>query len=323
MKFDVIAFGSVTVDTFLTSSEFKIIENEAAFKGAAICEAFGAKIEIDKRVICGGGGGGNVVVGLSRLGLNASLVAKMGNDFFSEMIITELKDGSVCVDQLVQEEGETDAGVVLVSGTGGRTILIYRGKTKLEEKDIKLDDLSSSWFHIASLEGNLDLVNSLINIGEGKNTKVCWNPGKKELESKKAIFEILPKVEILVLNQQEAEDLFEMKMEDLGFWDKAMALPVKMFFLTQGKKGAFLVVPAEKKKIHASAFSFSSIEDTGAGDAFCSGIIAASFYQKTPKETLLWGLANGAGVVRQFGAKEGLMTKEEIEKVVSQESDKS
>lgn len=318
MKTDVIAFGSITVDTFLTSSEFKIVKNEDISGGVAICEAIGAKIEIDKRMICGGGGGGNSAVGLSRLGLKASLVAKMGNDFFSEMIIAELKKDGVFLDQLVQEEGETDAGVVLVSGTGGRTILIYRGKTKLEENDINIANLFSSWFHIASLEGNLSLVKKLTETARRNSAKVCWNPGKKELENRKAIFEILPGVEILVLNQQETEDLFETKIENSNFWDRAMALPVKMFFLTQGKKGAFLVIPGEKKKIYFPAFSASSVEDTGAGDAFCSGVIAACFYEKTPKEALLWGLANGAGAVCQFGSKAGLMTRSEIEKVVKQ-----
>ena len=224
MKVDATTFGSITVDTFLTSAEFKVVKRGGEM---AICQVYGSKIEIEKRVVCGGGGGGNSAVGLSRLGLNTSLVAKMGNDFFSEMIIAELKKNSVFIDQLVQEEGETDAGVVLVSSTGGRTILIYRGKTKLEENDIDISSLSSSWFHVASLEGNLGLLKKLTEIAKSNGTKVCWNPGKKELENRKAVFEILADVEILVLNQQEAEDLLEIKIENLIFWDKVMALPVK------------------------------------------------------------------------------------------------
>ncbi len=318
MKTDAITFGSITVDTFLTSSEFKIVKNEDISGGVAICEAIGAKIEIDKRVICGGGGGGNSAVGLSRLGLKTSLAAKMGDDFFSGMIIAELKKDEVFLDQLVQEEGETDAAVVLVSGQGGRTILIYRGKTKLEKSDIDMNNLSSSWFHIASLEGNLDLVKELIKATKNSGAKVCWNPGKKELENRKAIFEILLGVEILVLNQQETENLLGMKMDNSSFWPKVMGLPVKMFFLTQGKKGAFMVMPKEKKKLYAPAFSATSIEDTGAGDAFCCGVVAACFYEKSPKEALFWGLANGAGAVSRFGAKAGLLTKKEIEKAVKQ-----
>jgi ribokinase len=317
VKTDVITFGSVTVDTILSSKEFKLMKSR---DDMVICERFGAKLEIEKRVVCGGGGGGNTAVGLSRLGLSTALVAKMGDDFFSEMILTELRKNKVNIDNLIQEKGETDSAVILVAKSGGRTVLISRGKTRLEWKDIDKSKLSSRWFHVASLEGNLSLAKNLFAVAVKNDSKVCWNPGKIELKNKKEIKTLLSDVEILVLNQQETEQLLERKMTESSFWEKVMDLPAKMFFLTQGKKGAFLIIPNRKEKYFFPAFSTTSIEDTGAGDGFCSGVIAARIYQKTAKEALFWGLANGAGAVSHFGAKAGLMTRPEIEKVLIEKS---
>jgi len=155
----------------------------------------------------------------------------------------------------------------------------------------------------------------------GKNdTKICWNPGKTELKNRAEIKALLANVEILVLNQQEAEELLAEEMTGDSFWEKVMDLPVKMFFITQGSKGAFLVIPDQKQKYFSPAFSTTSVEDTGAGDGFCSGVVAARFYQKTPKQALLWGLANGAGAVSHFGAKAGLMTRLELEKFLIEKS---
>jgi sugar/nucleoside kinase (ribokinase family) len=55
-----------------------------------------------------------------------------------------------------------------------------------------------------------------------------------------------------------------------------------------------------------------AVEETGAGDAFGSGLVAALIQGKEIEEAIEWGKRQAAKVVQYMGAKRGLMTLEEI-----------
>ena len=164
MKFDVISFGSAILDVFLTSPDIKVIKSDQFFTGKAIAVPYGTKSEVDRLVICSGGGGTNTAVGFSRLGLKAAVVARCGWDFAGKIVRKEIKKEGVDDCFLVQLEGEqTDYSTFLVAPDGNRTILVYRGGTRLEKSVIDFKNLNSSWFYVSSLEGNLDLLADLVS----------------------------------------------------------------------------------------------------------------------------------------------------------------
>jgi sugar/nucleoside kinase (ribokinase family) len=79
----------------------------------------------------------------------------------------------------------------------------------------------------------------------------------------------------------------------------------KLVAVTAGKHGASLI--AGKKQWNAPALQVDSVEETGAGDAFGSGILAGLIQGLKPEEALRMGIANGAAVTTQFGPKAGLL----------------
>jgi fructokinase len=86
----------------------------------------------------------------------------------------------------------------------------------------------------------------------------------------------------------------------------------KKIALTDGMRGAWGYDGAEM--LHAlSRVPEQGVDTTGAGDAFGSGFLAAEISGKSLAESLQWGMANGASVVRHYGAIEGLLRREEIE----------
>ena len=76
--------------------------------------------------------------------------------------------------------------------------------------------------------------------------------------------------------------------------------------LLDGKRGASVVV--NRRWLKMDGFPVTSIDDTGAGDAFGSGFVAALIHGKDVNEAIDWGRKQAANVVKFIGAKKGLMT---------------
>ncbi len=314
MKFDTISFGSAVLDAFVTSPDIKVIKSDQFFTGKAIAVPYGAKSEVERLIFCSGGGGTNTAVGFSRLGLKAAVVARCGWDFAGKIIRQEIKKERVDDHFLVQVEGEeTDYSTVLVAPDGGRTILVYRGGTRLEKPVIDFENLNAFWFYLSSLEGNLDLVKELTVYAKKNHIKIVVNPGQKELKQEKKLLEIAQNFDVLIVNREEASQLLGLTMVDEKVFDKmGLALPKTMAVVTEGINGAQVCVPG-KGKLIIDGSKVKVIEATGAGDGFGVGLIAGLVKGWPLEKALKLGVFNGASAVTQFGAKAGLIKEKEID----------
>ena len=59
---------------------------------------------------------------------------------------------------------------------------------------------------------------------------------------------------------------------------------------------------------------------TGAGDAYGTGVVAAFCYGKSLAEAMRWGAANGASVVEQIGPQAGLLTYDQMQEKLKENS---
>lgn len=314
MKFDTISFGSAVLDAFVMAPDLKVIKSDQFFTGKAIAAPYGVKAEVERLEICSGGGGTNTAVGFSRLGLKAAVVARCGWDFAGKIVRQEIKKEGIDDRFLVQVEGEqTDYSTVLVAPDGNRTILVYRGGTRLEKSLINFKELNAFWFYLSSLEGNLDLVKELTNYAKKNHIKIAVNPGRKELAQKKKLLKIAHDFDVLIINREEAAQLLGMTIVDEKVFDKmCLVLPKVMVVVTDGPNGAHVCVPG-KGKLVIDGFKMKIVEATGAGDGFGSGFIAGLAKNWQLKKALKLGVANGASAVTQFGAKAGLIKEKEID----------
>jgi len=324
MKFDTISFGSAVLDAFVMAPDFKVIKSSEFFTKKAIAVPYGTKSEVERLVICSGGGGTNTAVGFARLGLKAAVVARCGWDFAGKIVRQEIKKEGVDDRFLVQIEGEeTDYSTILVAPDGGRTILVYRGGTRLEKSMIDFKNLNAFWFYLSSLEGNLDLVEALTKHAKKNHIKIAVNPGKKELAQKKKLLEIAQDFDVFIVNREEAAQLLGLTIVDEKIFDKmCLALPKVMAVVTEGVKGAHVCLPAEtsvkagvpkKGKLIIDGLKMKMVEATGAGDGFSAGLIAGLAKGWQLEKALRLGVANGASAVTQIGAKKGLIKEKEID----------
>ncbi len=286
MNFDVACFGSAFVDVYLGSTEFKKV-------GSALCEVYGGKIDVAKMVMTTGGGATNTAVGFERLGLQTAAVCCVGRDDWGLFVRKELRREGVSPLYVQQADAPTSYSTILVADDGGRTALVYRGASnQLSGSKVEWNKLDPRWFYVSSLGGNFNLLSQIIRQAQKQGIKVALNPGSQEIRAREKLRQFLPHVEVLLLNRTEAEALGKITGP-------------KIICVTEGKKGAELIVA--RKKFRLPAVKVKTIEETGAGDAFASGFVAGIINGLKPETALKMGLANGAAVTREFGPKAGLL----------------
>ncbi|HUS59788.1 MAG TPA: carbohydrate kinase family protein [Nevskiaceae bacterium] len=305
--FDVISIGSATLDVFIKSSDLKLLKTDEVFTGEAIIAPYGAKCEVEKLVITSGGGGTNTAVGFARLGVKAAVLARCGWDFAGRMIRKELKKEKADDSLLIQIEGDqTDYSTILIGPDGGRSILVYRGGTKLEKSVIDFSKLKTRWFYISSLEGNLDLLNELVAFAKKNKIKVAINPGRREIGKRQELLPILEKVDVLIVNREEAAKLVDEEFFDLKLFKKAALVSQGIVVVTKGAEGVYLF-DSKDNLLVSDGFKVEMVDATGAGDGFGCGFVAGLVKGWKLEDALKLGISNGAAAVTEIGAKTGLL----------------
>jgi ribokinase len=312
-NFDVISLGTATLDVFLRSPEMEI---EREHDGKDICVRYGAKLEVSEIHFETGGGGTNTAVTFARQGLKTAVAAQIGKDFAGARVVADLKKDGVATGFLdIKKEIFTDYSTILWASDGGRTILIYRGKTRLEEEGIAWDKLRAHWFYVSSLEGNLEILKKIIkNATSRYQSKIAWNPGNRELAEKKELENLLPAVTVLNLNKEEMMKLLGTREEDIKkILKKAQVLPCPLIVITDDRRGAYLWERASQTWWHAGIFEEAPrFESTGAGDSFGSGLVAGLIKGHSLTDCLYLATANASSVVTKVGAKKGILRESDL-----------
>lgn len=314
MDYDVICVGSVLLDIYLKSGAF---EKETGVRGEPVmCIEYGGKTEANEVEVTSGGGGSNNAVAFARKGFTTALIAEMGTDLVAATIKEELRREGVDLSMLVEEANEeTGISSILVAPDGGRSVAVYRGASKmLTKEDVRWDEVRAGWLYLSSLGGEMALLEGLIGHAKAKGIKIVVNPGAGELEKIGAwggefLFE---GTEVLLLNREEAEKLYAVTLTDELWASEWRPRGGKYVVITDGRNGGRVYY--ENQKYVYEPTVVAAVEETGAGDAFGSGLTAALMLGKPIEVAVEWGKKQAASVVSYMGAKRGLLTREQIEK---------
>jgi ribokinase len=313
--FDVITFGSATLDVFLRSKEFEV-DTVSGVKD--ICVRYGAKLEVDEIFFEIGGGATNAAFTFARQGLKTACISQIGKDFSGDKVYKDLTTEGINTDLLdIKKEITTDYGTIIWAGDGGRTVLIYRGNTRLEVGDVLWDKIESRWFYVGSLEGNLEIVERLANrLQTTDYGKITFNPGKRELQQRERLLTLLPKITLLNVNKEEMEQLLQVQSSKLkvqSLLKLAQELPCKYIAITDDLRGSYVWDRDSQQWWHAGIFEdMPRYETTGAGDAYGSGLVTGLIKGLEIKDCLFLAAANASSVVSKVGAKKGILYIDEI-----------
>ncbi len=314
MKYDIITFGSATRDTFLRlkKENYRIVEDELLSK-KDICFSLGSKIFIEDLRVASGGGGTNTACTFSKQGFKVAYCGKVGEDKRGEAVIGALK--KFRVDTIFVKKDKkylTAYSAILSLPHEERTILIYRGACHfMKKEDIPWEKIKETkWFYLAPLSEKSALIfPTLVEFARKNKIKIVSNPGSGQINLPKEILNsTLEKIDILILNREEASLLTKIQSkDDKDFIKKLWSVTPAIIVITKGKEGS--VVSDGKYIYRAGVPSVLPFEKTGAGDAFGSGFLSGLLEKNSIEYAIQLATANATSCIQKIGAKNGLLKK--------------
>jgi sugar/nucleoside kinase (ribokinase family) len=336
---DIITIGSATMDVFVESDEANIVSVSAIDKKSEYMSyPYGSKMEITKFASNVGGGGVNTALNFANLGFNTSAICKIGDDIYSQGVLEALGKSTLDLSNIIQDNSvSTGFSIILLSFQGDRTVLAQRGaNATLKKSEINFEAIKNAKIlYIAPLSGESNKVlQTVVEFAEENGVKVCFNAGTTSLKKGfDYIKKIIDTAEVVVMNKEEAsmctkiqarpdtsEEKFSDKLIHPDVQDMMKKLKVgksQVVVITDGKEGAYAY--DGNTFYQCDNFPAKVVSTLGAGDAFASTFCAT--LDKTNGDigkSLMYGAVNSASIVSHFGASEGFLTFEEIEKRLSE-----
>ena len=310
--YDIITFGSATQDVFMSSRKMLVVEDEKFSTKKGLCVPLGSKMHMDDVFFAMGGCGTNTAVTFARQGLKAAYFGQIGKDLPGCSVKEELTKQGVSLD-LLKETAQypTAYSVILSLPEVGRSILEKYGAChEIGVEDLPLDKFKTNWFYVASLSGNSHVIlKPLIDFASKNNIKVAATPGKVQLRDDLELFRgLLNKIDILILNKEEAAKLTEIDFnQEKEIFKKLDNLVKGIVVMTKGPDG---VIVSDGKDLYSAGIPESGLVDrTGAGDAFGSAFVAGWIEKKDIANAIQLGTANATACLQKLGATKGLLKK--------------
>lgn len=225
-----------------------------------------------------GGKGGNQAVTASKLGGNVYFLGKLGDDNYSNQLISELKSQNVNTNGIIQKK-DSNAGIAMirVDKNGENSISFTPGSNN----DLSISDLknnkklfSQSDILLITMEINNNIVYEAIRIAHKHNMFVILDPAP----AAQSIPNDIPKmVNIVTPNESEAEIItginIKTKKDAIKSIKKLKRLGFNLPLITWGKNG--VVTNANNSfKIIKSLQNINVIDSTAAGDVFVGALAA-------------------------------------------------
>lgn len=320
--YDVITIGETTIDAFMTLHDDNVKCHLNAATGE-LCFKHGEKINVQRYDFCIGGNATNVAVGLSRLGLKATLMTEVGDDEFSIKIRNTLANEHIDRLLIVEKRNAPSNFSVVVNFKEDRTIFVEDVERK---HDFHFTDVTANWIYLTSLGKEWEHpYEKALEFAEKNTVKIAFNPGHLQLrELHPIVAKVIKQTDLLIVNKEEAEKIilhhYKKGVDNSKSYIETLLaqlqeLGAKMVVITNGKHGSYAL--DQSGTYYAEGlYPGKVVERTGAGDAYGSGLLAGVQQNISLPDAMRWGAINASSVIGQIGAQAGLLKKEEIEKKV-------
>ena len=260
-----------------------------------------------------GGKGANQAVAAHRLGGEVNFITCLSDDANGKNTLQYYKDEGLDVSSsLIVKNVASGTAMILVNEKGENCIVITPGANnkltagyilKIEENIVNADII------VLQMEIPYNTVKTVCSLAKKHDKKVILNVAPaRELDK-----EVLKNVDILVVNETEAETISGKKIEAVGkeaVIAKLIAMGASTVILTLGKDGCLL--KNGQIEISKEAFEVDAIDTTAAGDTFCGALAARLSKGENWDDILTFATAASALCVTRMGAQPSVPDKKEV-----------
>ncbi|AWH87945.1 aminoimidazole riboside kinase [Limnobaculum parvum] len=244
---------------------------------------------------CAGGAPANVAVGVARLGHPSGFVGRVGNDPFGRFMAESLAQEGVdcqCIEQ--DDHYKTSTVIVDLTASGERSFTFLVSPSADQFLALHaLPDASAAILHTCSLALTGKVCrDSLLNITrqikqQGGMVSFDLNLRDQMWADKQEMYQLIAeyctKADVLKLSE---EELFWLTQSSDDSWSDALArlsdYPAALVVITRGKQGCLVLC---QNTIHAfDSYAVTSVDTTGAGDAFMAGLLVGIAKYGIPRQ---------------------------------------
>ena len=267
-----------------------------------------------------GGSGANVAVALARLGFKTGFVARLSQDANGLILRHAFADAGVDITAChITDDLPTALCFIAIDRAGDRSMVALGGAGPVESPDeLDLDYLSRARL-IYLTDVKPPIVHAVAGIASAQGSYLVLSPGGLiSARGLPYLAELLPKPDLWLLSRSEALDLFPDSSPE--------AIPgmlcehgARNAVVTLGKQGVACAGP--EFSLLRPAFPVTNVVDTtGAGDGFAGGLMAGILLGKPFAESLCYGIAVASITVGHTGARGGLPSMAQVEKLLADHS---
>lgn len=302
VQIDTVGFGAMNIDNLYQVDEL-VVDGEQL---------------VTDFISLPGGSAANTICGLAKLGVKTGFVGAVGTDEDGEKLVDDFKAAAVDTGQISVKKAATGSTICLSDKLGRRAIYVSPGANSL----LTHKDIDPAYFnraqmvHLSSFADNrqfnlqLDLVKKLRD-----SIKVSLSPGMLyTIKGLTALMPLLERTHIAFMNREEIEKLTG---KDFRAGAKGLVKSgCRIVVVTLGRglaKGKDRMVTAYihdgKKECEIKSEKFSpksTLETTGAGDAFAAGFLFGFLKDKSIEESGLLGDIMAGFIISEAGARAGL-----------------
>jgi len=296
-KFDVIGVGALNID-YLHKVDYYVTPHEA---------------HISESLIQAGGAAGNTICALSRLGLAAGVVGRVGIDETANLLIDSFHDFSVDFSQVtIDKYHNTGYSQVYTDNLGKRTIYTKsESNSFIEENHINLNYLAKSdWIHFSTFIDEKQFALQLW-IAEKLKKRVrfsLWIDGNIPHKRYKQLKRLFPFIETVFIKEHTLT--FLLNLDGVSAAKECINNGCQNVAIIQSPHESIVVTDS---LIHQSRTIPQPIfDETGISCAYAAGFIFGQLHDFPLKQCAYMGNAMMSFCVEKLGSRSNLPTRAQL-----------
>ena len=260
-----------------------------------------------------GGKGANQAIAAHRLGGEVQFITSLGNDTNGKLALAYYKrEGLNVSSSLIVDGVASGTAIIMVDEHGENSIVITPGaNNKLSATYLSTIETIIKEFDILVLQMEIpyETVKEACALAKKNQTQVILNFAPATSIDN----ELLCNVDILVVNETEAEKISGEKIENVGKDEVVNIIlekGVDTVVLTLGKNGCFF--KNREGKLYFRAFEVDPVDTTAAGDTFCGALATEIARGNSWENALIFASAAAANCITKMGAQPSIPNENEV-----------